>query len=100
MGKSTWVPVGDEDVVRSEGSSLSQSFGESTRFPSLVPYLKGIHLTLDSWQPGRDSEGWRVSNQQVTAHLDLPDLSVLLSPHLLLFRCTQYLGCTVMSRLY
>jgi hypothetical protein len=31
-------------------------------YPSLVSYLKGIHLTLDSWWPGQDSEGWRVSN--------------------------------------
>lgn len=23
------------------------------------PYLRGIHLTLDSWRPDRDEEGWR-----------------------------------------
>jgi len=38
-------------------------------YPSLVPYLKGIHLTLDSWRGGRDSEGWKVF-RQVAAHLD------------------------------
>ncbi len=38
-------------------------------FPSLVPYLKGIHLTLDSWRPGRDSEGWK-SSDQVLFHLE------------------------------
>ena len=26
----------------------------------LIPYLNGIHLTLDGWRSGRDSEGWRL----------------------------------------
>mmetsp|Transcript_39832 Transcript_39832/g.59083 ORF Transcript_39832/g.59083 Transcript_39832/m.59083 type:complete len:161 (+) Transcript_39832:214-696(+) len=26
----------------------------------ITPYLKGIHLTLESWRPGRDEEGWRL----------------------------------------
>ena len=30
-------------------------------YPSMVPYLKGIHLTLDSWRPQRDMEGWKDS---------------------------------------
>lgn len=25
----------------------------------MVPYLKGIHLTVDVWRPRRDSEGWK-----------------------------------------
>lgn len=28
-------------------------------YPVLVPYLKGIHATIDSWRPGRDVDGWR-----------------------------------------
>jgi len=32
-------------------------------YPSLTPFLKGIHLTLDSWRAGRDSEGWRIQAQ-------------------------------------
>ena len=31
----------------------------SRTYSSMVPYLKGIHLTLDSWRPGRDKEGWK-----------------------------------------
>jgi hypothetical protein len=27
-------------------------------YPTIAPYLKGIHLTLDSWRPGRDADGW------------------------------------------
>jgi hypothetical protein len=26
-------------------------------YPAITPYLKGLHLTIDSWRPGRDSEG-------------------------------------------
>ena len=30
-------------------------------YPLMVPYLKGIHLTLVDWlRPGRDGEGWRI----------------------------------------
>jgi len=25
----------------------------------MTPFLKGLHLTLDAWRPGRDAEGWR-----------------------------------------
>jgi hypothetical protein len=24
----------------------------------MVPYLKGVHLTLDFWQAGRGKDGW------------------------------------------
>ena len=26
----------------------------------MVPYLKGIHLSLETWRGGRDEEGWKV----------------------------------------
>lgn len=29
-------------------------------YPPMVPYLKGIHLTLETWRGGRDEEGWKV----------------------------------------
>jgi hypothetical protein len=28
-------------------------------YKALVPYLKGIHLTLDSWRKNRNDDGWR-----------------------------------------
>jgi hypothetical protein len=32
-------------------------------YTTLVPpYLKGIHLTLDSWRPNRDNDGWKITN--------------------------------------
>ena len=33
----------------------------SHTYGALVPYLKGIHLTLESWRSNRDSEGWGVT---------------------------------------
>ena len=30
-------------------------------FPMMVPYLRRIHNTLESWRLGRDSEGWKYS---------------------------------------
>ena len=30
----------------------------SMTYTSMVPYLKGIYLTLNSWRDGRDVEGW------------------------------------------
>jgi hypothetical protein len=29
-------------------------------YPCITPFLKGIHLTIDSWRPGRDQEGWKI----------------------------------------
>jgi hypothetical protein len=31
----------------------------SMTYTSLVPYLKGIYLTLNSWRPDQDEEGWK-----------------------------------------
>ncbi len=32
-------------------------------YPALTSYLKGLHLTLDSWRPGRDKDGWKISSK-------------------------------------
>jgi hypothetical protein len=29
-------------------------------YTSFVPFLKGFHLTCDSWREGRDSDGWKL----------------------------------------
>jgi hypothetical protein len=28
-------------------------------YPAMKPYLKGFHLSLESWQGGQDAEGWK-----------------------------------------
>ena len=27
-------------------------------YPAMVPYLKGLHLTIEHWQEDRDDQGW------------------------------------------
>ena len=33
-------------------------------FDNLVPFLKGLYLTLNSWRAGRDSDDWKVSDKR------------------------------------
>ena len=39
-------------------------------FTQLVPYLKGIHHTLESWRFGRDDDGWKYGTQQMMKWLN------------------------------
>ena len=32
-------------------------------YKSMIPYLNGLHLTIDGWRPNRDKEGWRVKEE-------------------------------------
>ena len=38
-------------------------------YPILTPYMKGLHLTVDSWQKGRDDEGWWMTRSHLEAAL-------------------------------
>jgi hypothetical protein len=58
----------DEDAKASPTGCLPHKQAERIRgfliyvsrtYKSMVPYLKGLHLTLDFWRPDRDEEGWR-----------------------------------------
>ena len=40
----------------------------SRTYPALVPYLKGIHLTLDSWRPWRKNDGWKMTTKEMRAY--------------------------------
>jgi hypothetical protein len=52
----------DEDADRIPFKPLESHRGflvyVTRTYPAAVPYLKGIHLTLDGWRPGRDEDGW------------------------------------------
>jgi hypothetical protein len=37
----------------------------------MTPHLKGLHLTIDSWREGRDSEGWRSTGAEMVVHASL-----------------------------
>ena len=36
-------------------------------FRHMVPYLKGLYLTADSWRPDRDMGGWKYSRRELAA---------------------------------
>jgi hypothetical protein len=69
LGEDTAGGLNHKQLERSRGFLvyLAQSY------PSLVPYLKGIHLTLDSWRLGRNDDGWKRSQadmEQLRRHGD------------------------------
>ena len=37
----------------------------STTYRDMNPYLKELHLTLDSWRPYSDEEGWRLQGKEL-----------------------------------
>ena len=37
----------------------------SRTYHMMKPYLKGLHLTVDSWRFGRDAEGWKLRNADI-----------------------------------
>jgi hypothetical protein len=39
-------------------------------YPGMKPYLKGFHLSLESWREGRDAEGWKLSSVRCDAEID------------------------------
>jgi hypothetical protein len=53
-GASKGIPYDELERVRGFMVHMVRSY------PALNPYLKGIHLTLCSWMPGRDKDGWKI----------------------------------------
>ena len=39
-------------------------------YPGMKPYLKGFHLSLESWREGRDAEGWKLRSGGWDANFD------------------------------
>jgi len=53
-----WIDT-KEPIPRKELESIRGSLVYLQRtYPSITPYVKGYHLTIDSWRWNRDSEGW------------------------------------------
>ena len=38
-------------------------------YPAINPYLKGIHLSLDSWRPWRKEDGWKLTLAEIRVAL-------------------------------
>ncbi len=34
-------------------------------YPWLNPYIKGLHLTIDSWRPGREKSGYKMKGKEL-----------------------------------
>lgn len=52
----------------------------SCTYPSIVPYLKGIHLTLDSWHDNHDTYGWKLPMSELKAAMALKGHVLNLEP--------------------
>jgi hypothetical protein len=39
-------------------------------YPTMVPYMKGFHLTIDGWRKGRDLEGWKYLSKEVQEEME------------------------------
>ena len=37
------------------------------KYPWLNPYMKGMHLTMDSWQPDRTEDGFKMTDKEIQA---------------------------------
>jgi hypothetical protein len=54
-------------------------------YPAMVPFLKGIHQTLEMWRPNRDEDGWKIirpASQQVAVEHGEPPKFVGAAPRL------------------
>jgi len=69
--KIDWIWKEVQDIRAGNKAAMDYKTLESYRgfliyvsrtYTTLVPYLKGIHLTLDSWRPNRDDDGWKITN--------------------------------------
>jgi hypothetical protein len=58
------------DLIAEDPTSLPRKRLEQVRgfliyvtrtYPCMIPYLIGLHMTIDGWRQNRDLEGWRLS---------------------------------------
>jgi hypothetical protein len=55
----------EDDPTRLSRKRLEQIRGfliyVTRTYPCMVPYLIGLHLTIDGWRGNRDEGGWRLA---------------------------------------
>jgi hypothetical protein len=70
------------DELLMESDMVDQKMLEMTRgflvyvastYKPMDPFLLGFHLTIESWRPGRDEEGWWLRKSKVEAIFELDD---------------------------
>ena len=42
----------------------------SRTYRPMIPYLRGLHKSIDSWRPFRDKEGWKLSEAQIQMEIE------------------------------
>ena len=42
----------------------------SRTFSNIVPFLKGLHLTIDLWRPLQNNDGWKFSHKEIWSWLE------------------------------
>jgi hypothetical protein len=52
LRQDEWLDRKELEIIRGSLVYVQRTY------PSITPYLKGLHLTIDSWRPHRDEEGW------------------------------------------
>ena len=59
-----WLAELDAGVVNLDFKQLRSDRGflvyVTQAYPGMKPYLKGFHLSLESWRAGKNSEGWKL----------------------------------------
>ncbi len=46
-------------------------------YPTMIPYLKRFHLTIEMWRGGRNAEGWKVrAENSVGSNTSLGSLNI------------------------
>jgi hypothetical protein len=78
------------DVLLKESEMVDHKVLERTRgflvfvtrtYKPMAFFLLGFQLTIDSWRPGRDEEGWRLRQAEVEASLESDDESDMEEGH-------------------
>jgi hypothetical protein len=76
-----FTEIGDELTTKQDGllhyKTTKQLIGfivyVAQTYTALVPYLKGIYLTLNLWRKGRDAEEWMTAEGLKAARLGLKE---------------------------
>ena len=80
-----------KEMIKSDPNRLDRKRLEQIRgflihvvrtYPSLKPYLQGLHLTIDGWRDNRDKEGYKIAPkvyEEMSARRNLDDKHMMSS---------------------
>ncbi|MGA0861210.1 MAG: hypothetical protein ACO3R2_16720, partial [bacterium] len=72
-----WLTVLEEGANSLDHTKLLSDRGflvyVTRAYPSMIPYMKGFHLTVEMWRGNRDAEGWKLPPEKVRFKLPPSD---------------------------